>query len=75
MLDNALSGAVQSVATIPAVLTALETCDLLKISRVTLWNYTRSGAIRPMRIGKKGCGVRFSGEEIARFIKDGTESE
>ncbi len=57
-LSDAMSGA--------AVLTADETCEILKIGRTTLWHYTRTGEIRPMRVGKARRGIRFSSEEIRR---------
>lgn len=68
--DEVSGAAVLNVATIPPVLTADETCSLLKISRVTLWHCTRAGTIRAMRIGRTGRGIRFAGSEIARYMND-----
>lgn len=50
---------------IPDLLTVAETCDLLKISEMTLYNKRRDGKIRASTQGNR---VYFSKEEVMRYL-------
>ena len=51
------------------LLTVKEACEILRISRSHLWQLTRSGKIKEVRIGKRG--IRIPEAEIERFISEG----
>lgn len=49
------------------LLSAKETRRLLGISKATLWRLTKTGALRPVRIGRR---TLFRPEDVVRFIED-----
>ena len=53
---------------IPERITVQEACDLLRISRQTLYKRRKAGAITPIKDGSK---VLFLKEEILRYSQQG----
>ena len=50
---------------IPAVMTPMELCAILKIGRNNIYALLRSGQIRSVRIGRK---IRISREAVLEFL-------
>ena len=51
----------------PLLLTEAQACEATQLSRSTLRRLMAQGAIRPVRIGRS---LRFTAEELARFVAD-----
>lgn len=49
--------------------TATEVCEILKVSKRTLYNYLRAGQIRGVKIGREW---RFAEESVQEFTLRGT---
>lgn len=51
---------------LPALLTIPQACHQLQVARTQLYGFCKTGALRPVTIGKRG--VRIPRCEIERFI-------
>lgn len=55
----------------PSCLTIPQACQQLAIGRTTLYGLLRIGAIKSVKIGKRG--KRIPASEITRFLEEGCE--
>jgi len=51
---------------IQKLLTVIETCEVLRISRSKLYHLVEDGELKPVKIGKK---VLFDEKDLMRFIE------
>jgi len=54
------------IAMIQKLLTVIETCEVLRISRSKLYHLVEDGELKPVKIGKK---VLFDEKDLMRFIE------
>ncbi len=65
-IDNKLSEQTAPADSEHEYLTTNQVCQLLKVSRVTLWSWNKKGVLVPVRIGNL---LRYRKEDIEQFIK------
>jgi excisionase family DNA binding protein len=53
-------------AMIPKLLTVIETCEALRISRTKLYHLVENGDLKPIKIGKK---VLFDEKDLMKFLE------
>ena len=53
-------------------LTVDQVCDVIGVSRVTLWKWEKQGKLIPVRLGKF---VKYRKEDIEQILKDGIKWE
>lgn len=53
------------------LLTVKQVCKMLKITKMTLYNWEKSGKIKRIKMGDRI--VRYEKSEIERFLKGGNE--
>lgn len=54
------------------IYTATEVCEILKVTKRTLYNYLRAGQIKAVKIGREW---RFTEESVKEFALNGTSSD
>jgi excisionase family DNA binding protein len=48
------------------MITEKEACDLLNVSRTTLWRFRKAGKVRFYKVGSK---LGYSAEQLREFLK------
>ena len=66
LIDEVQKTKSTSLVTSEEYLTAFEACELLKVSKSTLWRWNKKGYLCPVRVG---CDPRYRKSDIIKIVE------